>query len=39
MPLVFVYLGGSCKENEGLVEGIGKPENYVYPAELRKREK
>ncbi len=34
-----VYVGGSCKENEGLVEGMGKPENYVYPAELRKRKK
>ncbi|MBW2672884.1 MAG: ABC transporter substrate-binding protein [Deltaproteobacteria bacterium] len=36
-----VYLGGSCKENEGLTEkiGWGKPGNYVYPAELRKRKK
>ena len=36
-----VYLGGSCKENEELAQkaGMGKPENYVYPAELRKREK
>ena len=36
-----VFLGGSCPENEGLFEkaGMGKPENYVYPAELRKRDK
>ncbi|MDO9516060.1 MAG: ABC transporter substrate-binding protein, partial [Syntrophales bacterium] len=36
-----VYVGGSCKENEelGAKIGMGKPENYVYPAELRKREK
>ena len=34
-----VYMGGSCPENEGLVEGMGKPENYVYPVELRKRKK
>ena len=36
-----VYLGGSCKENEALFkkDGMGKPENYVYPAELRKRDK
>jgi len=36
-----VYVGGSCPENEPLFEkiGMGKPENYVFPAELRKREK
>ncbi len=36
-----VYLGGSCKENEALGEkvGMGKPENLVFPAELRKRNK
>lgn len=36
-----ILLGGSCKENEALAEkiGMGKPENYVYPAELRKRQK
>jgi hypothetical protein len=34
-----VYLGGSCKENEKIFEGIGTPRNFVYPAELRKRAK
>ncbi len=35
------YLGGSCKENEEHAQkvGMGNPENYVYPAELRKRKK
>jgi len=35
------YMGGSCKENEEIAAkvGMGKPENYVYPAELRKRAK
>ena len=34
------YVGGSCKENEPVAEkiGMGKPENHVLPAELRKRE-
>ena len=34
-----VYLGGSCKENEKIFEGIGSPKNYLSPAELRKRAK
>ncbi len=36
-----VYMGATCKEQEHITEkiGLGKPESYVYPAELRKREK
>jgi len=33
------YLGGSCEENESIFEGVGKAEDFVMPAELRKREK
>ena len=35
------YLGGSCPENKAFGEkiGMGKPSNYVMPAELRKRAK
>jgi len=35
------YMGGSCPENKAFAEkiGMGKPENYVFPAELRKRAK
>lgn len=31
------YLGGSCPENEPFWEPYGSPENWVEPAELRKR--
>ena len=35
------YLGGSCKENEGIYKRVGSGtwKDYVYPAELRKRER
>jgi len=31
------YLGGSAKENEAVFKGVGSPDKYVMPAELRKR--
>jgi hypothetical protein len=33
------YLGGSCEENEAIFKGVGKPSDFVMPAELRKRDK
>lgn len=33
------YLGASAKENEPVFEGVGKPSNYIMPAELRKMDK
>jgi len=32
------YLGGSCKEDEDIFRNIGSLQNYITPAELRKKE-